>query len=331
MKIKKQNKAINHNSFVNLASEKFGSIAYKTNDEFFAPLKRLLNDKDPIFIPDKYDNHGKWMDGWETRRRREPGYDWCIIKLGCPGIISSVDIDTNFFTGNFPPFASLEACFSNTPPLESSSVWEEIISKKTLHGDESHNFISNNKNIFNWVKLKIYPDGGVARLRLWGNVFNDWEKFSKVKNYELSSLYYGGKILSYNNAHYGDVSALLAKGRGKNMGDGWETRRRRKPGNDWIVIELGTPGIINKIEIDTAFFKGNFPDSCSVEGVLVKNISDLNKLKWKNLLPQTKLKADKIHTFERKKILLSEPFSHLRLNIFPDGGVSRFRAFGQIQ
>ena len=225
-------------TLVNLISPKIGSHGVYANDEFFAPLERMLSETDPIFIPDKYDNHGKWMDGWETRRRRTPGYDWCLIKLGCPGTIKKIEINTKFFTGNYPPYAEIEGIYSEEQPDENDENWKTILNKKSIQGDAVNNFNAENESIFNWVKLKIFPDGGVARLRLWGDVFVDWDNISKKQILELSALNNGGKIISYNNAHYGDVSAILSYGRGKNMGDGWETRRRREPGNDLSLIHI---------------------------------------------------------------------------------------------
>ena len=322
-------------NLVNLASPKLGSKGYKANDEFFAPLQRMLSDKDPVFIDGKYDDHGKWMDGWETRRRRVSGFDWSIIKLGCPGIIRKVDFDTSFFTGNFPPEASLEGCFSKSPPSFDDKKWETIIEKIPINGNQQNLFKSKNIKVFNWIKLNIFPDGGIARLRLWGDVFVDWSSYPKNKKTELSLLNNGGKIILFNNAHYGDVTSLISKAKGKNMGDGWETRRRRTPGNDWIIIELCNASIVNEIHVDTSFFKGNFPDQCSVDGCYSKekniNFSKDKIIKWFPLLDKQKLKANFIHIFKSKDIKLHKQISHVRLNIFPDGGVSRFRAFGVIK
>ena len=317
-------------TLVNLISPKIGSYGVYANDEFFAPLERMLSETDPIFIPDKYDNHGKWMDGWETRRRRTPGYDWCLIKLGCPGTIKKIEINTKFFTGNYPPYAEIEGIYSDEEPGENDENWKTILNKKSIKGDAVNNFNAENENIFNWVKLKIFPDGGVARLRLWGNVFVDWEKISKKQILELSALNNGGKIISYNNAHYGDVSAILSYGRGKNMGDGWETRRRREPGNDWLIIKLGKKGFLTKAEVDTAFFKGNFPESCSIQAINTDDISKVKDENWLTIIPKSILHADMVHKFSISTKFHSTEFSHIKLNIFPDGGVSRLRIFGHI-
>ena len=321
----------NINNFVNLASPKLGTKVMSFSDDFFGKVSRMLNDKAPQCIEDKYDNHGKWMDGWESKRRRDGGHDWAIIKLGSPGKVYEIEIDTSFFTGNYPPFASIQGLYSEKKP-DHNDDWKIILKKQKLQGDKVHNFKVNSTKV-NYIRFQIFPDGGIARLRLLGHVEIDLEKF-KNKKIELSSLNLGGKIIAYNNAHYGDVSALLTSGRGKTMGDGWETRRRREPGNDWIIIKLAKSGIIEEIEIDTAHFKGNFPDKASISAAFfdekekVSSIIKQNK-NWKEILPPTKLKADKIHRF--KKIIRSDEVNYVKLNIFPDGGVSRFRVFGKLK
>ena len=316
---------------VNLASPKMGTKILAFSDDFFGEVTRMLNDKDPIFIEDKYDNHGKWMDGWESKRRRDGGNDWAIIKLGSAGIISKIEIDTSYFTGNFPPFFSLEGIYSETEP-DKDSNWTTLIDKTSLIGDCKNNFELNLKETLNFIRLQIFPDGGVARIRLFGEVKYNWKQFNSDEIIELSSLKLGGSILAYNNAHYGDVSALLSDGRGKTMGDGWETRRRREPGNDWIIIKLAQKGNIEKIEIDTAHFKGNYPDRASIQATSIdKNITtkDLiqNSENWNIILNETKLSADNIHYYKINSNSKNEA-THIRLNIYPDGGVSRLRIFG---
>ena len=190
---------------VNLASPKLGTKIIDFSDDFFGDVSRMLNDKEPVFIEDKYDDHGKWMDGWESRRKRTEGNDWCIIKLGSPGKISEIEIDTAYFTGNFPPYASLEGIYSNENPSFDDN-WISILKKTELKGDHSQKFAVETE-IVNYVRFQIFPDGGVARLRLNGEVIYNFD-INKNIEYELSSLNLGGTIITYNNAHYGDVSAL---------------------------------------------------------------------------------------------------------------------------
>ena len=322
----------NSQTLVNLASPKMGTKILSVSDEFFGEANRMLSDKDPVFIEDKFDEHGKWMDGWESKRRRDGGNDWVIIKLGSPGVISNIEVDTSYFTGNFPPFFSLEGTNSKKNPTDEKD-WVSLITKASLIGDQKNNFEIKSTKTVNYIRLQIFPDGGVARLRLFGEVRYDWSKFKNHELIELSSLNLGGSIVAFNNAHYGDVSALLSEGRGRTMGDGWETRRRREPGNDWIIIKLAKKAIIKEIEIDTAHFKGNFPDQASIQAVSGSEviISNENIIKdsekWDFILEKTKLKADSIHKFSLDLNSQKEA-THVRLNIYPDGGISRLRIFG---
>jgi allantoicase len=271
------------------------------------------------------------MDGWESRRKRVEGNDWAIIGLGGRCSIEDAIIDTSHFTGNYPPAASLD--FSSNDRYEQGSMdWQTLLEKQILNGDQVNDFkLAKNKNA-TFVRLNIYPDGGVARLRLFGDLIPFYQDLSKDS--ELSALKNGGKIIGYNNAHYGNVNALLSEGRGTTMGDGWETRRRRVPGHDFIIIELGKSGIISNVELDTCHFKGNFPDRASIQTIDLKNEKDKVKAfesssEWEFLLGEKKCKADYIHNFGRGDFLNEKTVSHVRLNIYPDGGVSRLRIFGQ--
>ena len=317
---------------INLASPRLGSEAIFATDDFFAPKERMLQDHDAVWVADKYDDNGKWMDGWESRRRRDGGRDYCIVKLGVGGLIRGVDIDTSYFTGNFPPAASIEALYSETTPGD-DAAWTEIVAPTTL-GASAHHFIAvESEQTYNYLRLHMYPDGGIARLRVYGEPVVDWSKGSG-EIVELSAITSGGRIIGFNNSHYGDPWVILTEGRGVNMGDGWETRRRREPGNDWIVISLGAVGVVERIEVDTAHFKGNYPDRCSVQAALVENPENEDLLtddcSWDNLMDEQKLAMDSVHSFEGDKINKMGPVSHVRLNIFPDGGISRFKVLGKL-
>ena len=316
---------------INLASPRLGSEAIFATDDFFAPKARLLQDHDAVWIADKYDDNGKWMDGWESRRRRDCGHDFCIIKLGVPGLIRGVDIDTSYFTGNFPPAASVEAVYADEAPGD-DAAWTEIVAATTL-GASAHHFVAvDSDQPYNYLRLHMFPDGGIARLRVYGEPVVDWSS-TDGGVVELSAITSGGRVVSFNNSHYGDPWVILTAGRGANMGDGWETRRRREPGNDWIIVQLGCPGIIERIEVDTAHFKGNFPDMCSVQAALVEGGTDASittqAMFWSETLAPQKLQMDHIHSWQGGDITGIGPVSHVKLNSIPDGGISRFRIFGK--
>lgn len=317
--------------YMNVASPRYGTAVIEASDEFFADKARLIKDAEPVYIPGKYDDHGKWMDGWESRRRRGRGHDWCIIELGVKSQIFGVEIDTTHFTGNYPPGASIDGC-ADAARADEPDAWVSLLPTVDLAGDRRHFFAIENDAAWALIRLNIYPDGGVARLRLFGKARPDWPA-DTGELIELSALRNGGRIVRYNDAHFGDVQALLAPGRGVTMGDGWETRRRREPGNDWIIIALGAPGVIHDVEIDTAHFKGNFPQSASLQAAYVtgETSADIatSALFWDELLPNQPLSADAVHRFSLDKMLFDTPVTHVKLNIFPDGGISRLRVFGR--
>jgi allantoicase len=323
---------------VDLASQRLGGRVLEANDDFFASKENLLKPSKPIFIQGKYTDRGKWMDGWETRRRRTPGYDWCIIRLGLPGVIRGVVVDTSFFTGNFPSHFSLEACDLGNRPYRSEKAlsksdgtnWIEIMPKTPLEGDSQNQFAPDDSRRFTHLRLKIYPDGGVARLRAYGEVVPD-SKLSKRSETDLTAVEGGGRVVASSDQFYSEPLNLLMPGRGKDMSDGWETRRRRGPGHDWVILKLGLPGNIRRIEVDTAHFKGNFPESCSLEARYVAQKEDedasLESADWKEVLPRMLLRANRRHII--RKLQEVGAVSHVRFNIYPDGGVSRLRIFGR--
>jgi len=319
-----------------LAADKLGGKAILASDEFFAPKENLVKEGRGVFIPDKFTYNGKWMDGWESRRKRDQGYDWCIIKLGVMGIIKGVDIDTNHFLGNHPPYASIEACTVIEEPdtdefLSKNVNWVEILPKSPINPGSQNLFSINTTDNFTHVRLNIYPDGGVARFRVYGEVIPEWKTNLTEGLVDLAALINGGKVLICNDMFFGSKDNLISPGRSQNMGDGWETKRKRIPGYDWTILKLASPGSIKKIVVDTNFFRGNYPDSCSIEGCFRPNDDDDSftaaDIQWKEILPKNKLQGDFENIFENEVKNIGT-VSHVRLNIFPDGGVSRLRLFG---
>jgi allantoicase len=322
---------------IDLAAERLGGRALWASDEFFAPKENLLRPGRGTFIPDKYTDHGKWMDGWESRRRRTPGNDSCIIQLGLTGFIRGVDVDTNHFRGNAPQACSLEACrfsgYQSTEALIAPGVrWVEILPRSPLEPDAQNLFPIANPEPWSHVRLQIYPDGGVARFRVYGVVVPDWDRIlSEHRVIDLAAVENGGSVLGASDEFFSDRRNLIMPGRPLNMGDGWETRRRRGPGHDWVVVKLGRPGTLKRIQVDTTHFKGNFPESCSLEGCLATDANaSVHSLSesWKEILPRSQLQAHTQHTFDRQLLPIG-PVSHVRLHIYPDGGVARLRLFGE--
>lgn len=329
---------------IDLAGERLGGQVLAASDEFFAEKENLIKPSRAIFIPDKYTENGKWMDGWESRRKRIPGHDWAILKLGLPGVIKGVDIDTSHFLGNHPPYASMDACsvaadVTAEQLLRDQSRWVEILPRVPLRAGSQNLFAVAlpptaepvERHPWTHVRLNIFPDGGVARLRVYGDVAVDWDKFDRDAVLDLAAVEFGGRVVAASDMFFGNKDNLIMPGRAANMGDGWETKRRRGPGYDWAVVKLGAPGMIEKIEVDTNHFKGNYPDRCKIEGCYQPDL-DIDSLNahdvvWTELVPETKLDAHKQHYFE--KIEYKNPLTHVRLNIYPDGGISRLRILGK--
>ncbi|MBP1845446.1 allantoicase [Rhizobium petrolearium] len=321
---------------INLASARLGAKGLYTTDEFFAPLERMLQDAPASFDPDLYDDNGKYMDGWESRRKRVPGHDFAIVRLAMPGRIFGFDVDTSYFTGNYPPHCSIEAAYVGDGDPTDATIWTEILAKSPL-GPSAHHFFENagKEKIWTHLRLHIYPDGGIARLRVYGSAHFDWAKVGTTQEIDLAYIFHGAKSLAWSDAHYGHPDKMLGPGRGDNMGDGWETKRRRGPGHDWAVIRLGHPGIVKRIIVDTHFFKGNFPDTCELLGAYLPELGDtLSEAEiaasenWKPILPRQKLQMDHIHEYGAGVVADIGPVTHVRYAMHPDGGTMRLRLYG---
>ena len=317
-----------------LVSARVGGRALYANDEFFAPRHCLVKPEPAVFVPGKYTARGKWMDGWETRRRRTPGHDWCVLQLGLRGRIHAVNVDTSFFVGNQPEKASLEACDLPGRPTRRAleqAQWLEVLPPSPLAPGTSNLFPRSGAGPFTHVRLNIFPDGGVARLRVRGEVAVDLARL-RERVVDLAAIANGGIVLGASDMHFGSKEHLILPGRATSMAEGWETRRRRGAGHDWAVVKLGAAGRVEKVEIDTAHFKGNYPESASLEGCRAPRASlgELVDAAWEELLPRTKLRPHARHHFT-KELRFRGPFTHVRLRIYPDGGVSRLRIHGRIE
>ncbi|UXI68678.1 allantoicase [Tahibacter amnicola] len=316
---------------VNLADARLGAEALVASDDFFAAKERMLNPEPAIFVPGKYDTNGKWMDGWESRRKRTSGHDWCIVRLARPGRLHGADLDTSHFTGNFPPAASIEGCCVPGGEPTEQTPWFSVLPPVNLGGNRHHYFPLGGDAVCTHVRVNLFPDGGLARLRLYGTPQFDATAVDADGLIDLASALNGGTIVATNNQHFGLATSLLLPGRGVNMGDGWETRRRREPGNDWCIVALARPGLIRAVEVDTCHFKGNYPDRCSLQATRVPGGTPeslvTQSMFWPVLLPEQKLEMDRQHFYD-SQILPHDAVTHVRFNIFPDGGVSRLRLRG---
>jgi len=297
-----------------LASRELGGSVVAATDELFADRENLIKAEAPVFLPHTFGPKGQIMDGWETRRRRAPGVDSAIVRLGCPGIVRRVVVDTAHFTGNYPPAASVEACGVDgypTPDELAGADWQPLVPASKLAGDSVHEFAIEDECRYTHVRLSIYPDGGVARLRVFGEVVADPRLLPPV--FDLAALEHGGEVLDCSNSFYSSPNNLIKPGLARVMGDGWETSRRRDDGNDWVSLRLACAGRPMLAEIETMHFVGNAPGWASLTG------DDRVEL-----LPRTRLQPDTRHRF----VLDAAEVGTVRLDVFPDGGVGRLRLYG---
>jgi allantoicase len=319
--------------YIDLASERLGGAVLAANDEFFAPKEALLRPAPAEWREGEYTDRGKWMDGWETRRRRTPGHDWCIVRLGVPGVIRGVVVDTSFFRGNFPESCSLDGINVSGSPgpeqlADEKTSWTAILPRSPLKGDAKNEFPIAGAAPMTHLRFSIFPDGGVARLRVHGEPAFDPRRVRVGSEVDLAAMENGGIVVSCSDMFFGHRHNLILPGRSTHMGDGWETKRRRGPGHDWSIVRLAAPGAIHRVEIDTDHFKGNAPASALLEVVndpaAAKSLAEPSA-EWKTALAMVPLQPHARHRFD---IAPTGAATHARLSIHPDGGIARLRLFG---
>jgi allantoicase len=309
-----------------LASRAFGGGVVYANDEFFAAADHLVEPAAPTFTPRTFGHKGQVYDGWETRRRREPGHDTAIVRLGTPGVVHGVDVDTAFFTGNFPPYAAVDGCALDGYPDAArlrDAPWAPLVPRSALAGDSRNLFEVDAPRRCTHVRLTIFPDGGVARLRVHGEVLPDPALLPQV--FDVAALEHGARIAGCSNMYYGNPQRMLMPGLARSMGDGWETARRRDDGNDWVLVQLAVPAVIGFADLDTSHFKGNAPGRAALRGVDARAGGLDDPGRWFDLLPVTPLVPDTRHRFALPD---APAATHVRLDVFPDGGMARLRLLG---
>ena len=317
--------------FVDLASERLGASVIAANDEFFGEKDRLIASDQPVWKEGVYTDRGKWVDGWETRRRRDSGHDWCVIRFGAPGIVRGVDVETTHFKGNYPEACAIDVSDGAGLAFSAGSeaAWHEVLAHTRLKGDTHNVFAIDSAPRASHLRLRIFPDGGVARVRVYGEVIPDWQRLRRRGQIDLAAVENGGIVVASSDMFFGHRHNLIMPGEARTMGEGWETRRRRGGGYDWTIVRLGTPGTVERVEVDTRHFKGNAPGACSLEGCVVPTRHEAGgPVVWKELLPRTPLMPDARRMFEDELTEVID-VSYVRFNIYPDGGVARLRLFGR--
>ncbi|WP_113702619.1 allantoicase [Nonomuraea lactucae] len=308
-------------SLPDLALRTLGGSVVAASDESFAEKESLIRPGRPGFQAETFGGKGQVYDGWETRRRREPGHDWAIVRLGLPGVIRGVVIDTAWFKGNYPPHASVEAAAveGHPSPAELSAAdWVEIVPRTALRGDAEHHAGVTDPGRYTHVRLNMYPDGGISRLRVHGEARPDLSVYDGL-GLDLAALQNGGLVTACSNEFYSSPNNVIAPGLARNQAEGWETARRREEGNEWLVVRLAGRGVIRLAEIDTTNLLFNAPGSASLTG--------LDGDREIELLPRTRLQPDTPHRF---RLGHTEPVTHVRVDIYPDGGLARVRLHGHL-
>lgn len=314
-----------------LAGRRLGGCVIEANDEFFAERENLIKPADPVYRPHTFTNKGQEYDGWETRRRRgEPGdHDWALIRLGIPGIPRTIVVDTAYFKGNYPPYISVEGCgwdgYPDVARLHESS-WEPIVPKSPITGDTRNVFTVDGKRRYTHVRLRMYPDGGIARLRVHGVAVPDPRWLTDLP-FDLAALGNGGSVVRASDWFFSPPNNMLQPGESLFMADGWESARRRDDGHDWAVVQLAGAATPRVIEVDTTHYKGNSPDRVVVSGIDARKADLDDADAWAPVLPETSLRPDTQHRF---RVAASTEVTHLRLDVLPDGGIGRFRVYGQL-
>ena len=319
------------NADLDLASRWLGGSVVAASDESFGEKENLLVPAAAAFEPGSYGHRGEIVDGWETRRRREPGHDWAVVRLGAPGVITSVDIDTSFFTGNFPTDCVVEACGAEGYPspaelLGPATDWAEIVPRSPLCGDVHNVFAVTDQRRFTHVRLSIFPDGGVARLRIFGQVIPDPRGLEQL-SVDLASQEFGGVVTASSDSFYNSASLLNRPDAARTMGEGWETRRRRDSGHDFAVFRLAFTGRVRQLIVDTAHFKYNASAAVAAYGCPDADPPPAESQGWKPLLPRSSLQPDTRHVLRVSSV---ESVGAVRIDAFPDGGLSRVRVIGTI-
>jgi allantoicase len=294
-----------------LARRDVGGAVVSANDEAFATRENLITPGPAVFDPSTFGPKGKVYDGWETRRRREPGHDEAVVRLGAPGVVRGIVVDTAWFTGNYPPEAAVDGLAGDT--------WVPLVARSPIKGDTENAFDVQCDDRITHVRLRIFPDGGVARLRVHGVAKPDPALLAALGSVDLAAIENGGRVTACSNLFYSSPQNLLLPGPARSMGEGWETARRRDDGNDWVELALAGPAVVRVAELDTSWFLHNAPGSASLQG----RLSDASP--WEPLLPRTPLEPDTRHRFVLPG---AGPVTQVRMDVFPDGGMARLRLHG---
>ncbi len=314
-------------ALTDLASRILGASVVAANDELFALRENLINPWEPAFDPGEFGPKGKVYDGWETRRRREPGHDWAIVRLGAPGVVRGVVVDTAWFRGNYPPEISVEATHVDDYPSAAElahAEWTPIVPVVPCRGDARNHYTVDDERAWTHVRLSIYPDGGVARLRVHGEALPRPDVLDGT--IDLVAAEHGGRLERTSDAFYSSPAQLILPGRARHMGEGWENARRRGGGNDFAVFALGLPGTVRRVEVDTGCYVGNAPGWVRLSAIDARTADLDDAAAWTDIVARRPVVPDTRHQLRAEAAVEA---THVRLDVYPDGGLSRLRLWGE--
>jgi allantoicase len=310
-----------------LALRSVGGAVVYANDDAFAAKENLITPGRPAFDPTTFGSQGKVYDGWETRRRRSPGHDEAIVRLGVSGVVHGVVVDTAWFKGNYPPEIAVDGARADGLVDVTGLEWEPLVPRSAVSGDSENAFAVENPRRVTHIRLRIFPDGGVARLRVHGEALPDPDLLEALGTADLAALENGGRVVACSNAFYGSPNNLLLPGPARTMGEGWENARRRDDGHDWALFRLAGAGTVRHVELDTSYFLGNAPGWVRLAGCRVASDDGLGSAEWFDLLPRERSQPD---TRQRFAVEEDRPVTHVRLDVYPDGGMARLRVWGEL-
>ncbi len=309
-----------------VASRSLGGSVVHANDELFAARENLVSPEAPVHDPRLFGARGKVYDGWETRRRRQPGNDFAIVRLGVRSLVEGVVVDTAYFKGNYPPAVSIDGVdLDGYPSIEQllGASWRPLVPESPVKGDSLNDYAVAEPRRCTHVMLTIHPDGGVARLRVHGRPEPDPALLAGT--IDLAALENGGDVVACSDMFYSAARNLLLPGRARTTGEGWENARRRDSGNDYVTVRLAGRGVVRRLVVDTTCFLGNAPESVLVRGT--DGPADSDPADWVELLPRTEVQPDTRHQFT---VAEGTPVRHVRVDVYPDGGMARLRVLGEL-
>lgn len=311
---------------IDLASHAFGGRLLEASDEAFSPAERLLAAEPPV--PRRPGERRR--DAWETRRRRgEPGHDWAIVRLGMRGLLRRVVVDLSHAGADRPESCALEAVDLPGDPnivelVRDPHRWTSVVPRTMLADGPNHFGVPPGAPATH-ARIVVYPDGAVARLRCLGEPVPPDGLLERGKAVDLAAVASGARVVDCSDAGGSSPNRMLGAPGG--FPEGWLTGRRRAPGHEWAVVRLAGAGIVERLVIDASGFRGEAPEAVSVHGLLSPGADreTLRSSRWETIVPEFPLGAKR---HELGGLPAAGPFSHLRLDLLPDGGVTRFSAFG---